>query len=216
MAVQSVAATSDPDQSIHQVCQGENCTTFMVSENSVIGFGMGEGFKDRLAAYRTETGITSTLKYVIAADHHDEDIGGAAEATEAGATLLITDQTANKLQDSEDNHKVEVITEAWAFGDISVMPMATDHAASVLTAYHKSQKMFMQTGYYFSPFINGPSYARRTATSLYEAIPGEIKVEAVSIISGEDMKPEKWSDFQAAIDAFDGIHCHRNRPICRL
>lgn len=214
MRVMSVGHDSNPDQQVHQVCQGENCTTFMVIGNSVIGFGMGAGFTDRLEAYRQETGVARPLQYVIAADHHDEDIGGAKDATDAGATLLVTAQTEMKLRDESHDHKLEAVTQEKNIGDVTILPIATDHATSVLIAYHNTQKLFMQTGHYFSSFVNGPSYVRQTGMSLYDAVPEYIWAEAPAIMSGQDMKAEKWSDFASAIEKYEEIRCHRNRPIC--
>ncbi|MEM7282538.1 MAG: hypothetical protein AAF438_13020, partial [Pseudomonadota bacterium] len=214
MAVRSVGISDDPKRSIHQVGQGENCTTFMVMGDAVIGFGMSEGLGERLETYRNQKKINLPLRYVIASDHHDEDIGGAADATQAGATLLVTVHTAAKLRETQSNHDLDVVDEPRTIGDLTILPLATDHAASILTAYHKTQKIVMQTGHYYSSFIEGPSYARQTAVTFYEALPSAIRAEAQAIISGQDMKLEKWSDFVSAVDKHEPVWCHRNRPIC--
>ena len=215
MVVLALGRTDVPGQRVHQVGQGENCTTFMVVNDGIIGFGMGAGFKERLDAYRQETGITLPLQYVIAADHHDEDIGGAAEASEAGATLWVTDQTAKKMRGGDNSYNLEVIDAAKNIGDLMILTLATDHAATTLAAYHKSQNFVMQTGHYYSSFIDGPSYARRTAVSFYEALPAFIRDAAPTVLSGQDMKAEQWPDFMSAINAHEDIRCHNNRPICK-
>ena len=214
MSVRNIGTGEGSQQSVHQVGQGENCTTFMVMGDGIIGFGMGVSFGERLEAYRTQTGINLPLRYVVASDHHDEDIGGAADATEAGATLLITNHTAAKLRNGQVDHVIEIVNEMRRIEDLTILPLATDHAASTLVAYHETQKFVMQTGHYYSSFIEGPSYARQTAVTLYEALPRTIRDEAEAIISGQDMKPEKWSDFVSAIKQHKYVRCHRNRPIC--
>jgi len=215
MTVRSIGQHSANDQLLHHVCQGEGCTTFMTIENSIIGYGMSGGLAERIDAYREQTGATLPLRYVIASDHHDEDIGGAADATSAGATLWVTDQTAKKLRDAAPAHELDVISQTRQIGSLRIDAISTDHAASTLIAYHQSQAILMQTGHYYSSFIEGPSYARRTAVSLYEALPAVMRDNAVAILSGQDLKPETWGDFVSAIEAHEHVRCHRSRLICQ-
>ena len=211
----TVQAVGD-DMSVHQVCQGEGCTTFMAIDDHILGYGMANGFADRLEAYRTQTENAQPLRFVIAADHHDEDIGGAGEASAAGATLLVTDQTAQKLRAADQDHDIEIISETRQIGDLTLFAVSTDHTISTLVVYHEAQGLLMQTGHYYSSFVDQPSYARQTAVSLYDALPARIKSEAVAILSGQDLKAETWADFVSAIEAHEPIHCHRNRPICAM
>lgn len=215
MAILLVGTDDDPDQSVHQICQGQNCTTFMPIGESLIGFGLGTGLAERLEFYRQKTGTQLPLNYVIVADHHDEDIGGAQDATEAGAILWVTADTAKKMQNVTDEHTLEIISDEITFGNLRIMPVATDHATSVLVAYHAQQNLFMQTGHYFSSFVDGPSYVRQTGMSLYEAMPEDIRAEGPLMISGQNIKAETWSDFMSAIEKYEEIRCHRNRPICK-
>ena len=119
-----------------------------------------------------------------------------------------------KLRGGEVDHALDVVTDEKTIEGLTILPLATDHAATTLVAYHKAHKIVIQTGHYYSSFIDGPSYARRTAVTLYEALPRKIRDEAKTILSGQDLKPEKWTDFVSAIEEHVYIRCHRNRPIC--
>ena len=79
--------------------------------DGVVGFGLSAGLAERLEAYRKESGVKLPLKFMIAADHHDEDIGGAADATAAGATLVVTEHTVLKLRGREVDHALDVVTD---------------------------------------------------------------------------------------------------------
>lgn len=214
MTVRLVGGTKQAPDAVYQVCQGEGCTTFMNQNGDVLGYGMSSGFADRLAAYRARTGTENDLRFVIAADHHDEDISGASEAAELGATLLVSDQTARKFESLGAEYDVEIISNPREVGDVTLYSTSTDHTAWALIAFHEPHGLLIQTGHYYSSFVDGPSYARRTAVSLYESLPVVIKDKAVAILSGQDLKPEKWSDFVAAVEAFEPIRCHHNRSIC--
>lgn len=214
MSVRVVGPSDHPAQTVYQVCQGEGCTTFMSVDGELIGFGMSSGLADRLQAYQLHTRSNQPLRYIIAADHHDEDIGGASDATAQGATLLVSDQTARKLQAMDEAHDLEIVSAERNIGDLTVQALSTDHTVSALIAFHETQGLLMQTGHYYSSFVDRPSYARRTATSLYEALPERIKDNATAILSGQDLKAETWADFVSAIEAYDGVGCHHNRRIC--
>ncbi len=214
MAVRVVGGSKGAPDAVYQVCQGEGCTTFINQDGGILGYGMSSGFADRLAAYRAQTGIENDLRFVIAADHHDEDIGGAHEAAELQATLLVSDQTARKFQSLNADYDVEIISEPKKIGDMTIYSVSTDHTVSAVIAFHETHGLLMQTGHYYSSFVDRPSYARRTAVSLYERLPVPIKDHAVAILSGQDLKPEKWSDFLAAVEAHEPVRCHQNRPIC--
>ena len=214
MTVRLVGGSESAADAVYQVCQGEGCTTFMNQDGNVLGYGMSSGFADRLVAYRAQSGTNDDLRFVIAADHHDEDISGASEAAELGATLLVSDQTARKFQSLSAEYDVEIISTPRKVGDVMLYSVSTDHTMSALIAFHETHGLLMQTGHYYSSFVDGPSYARRTAVSLYESLPVGIQDKAVAILSGQDLKPEIWSDFVAAVEAYEPIRCHHNRSIC--
>ena len=201
----------------HYVGQGEAYTVFVKVPSGLLALGTQAGFAERLAAYREDTGQLARLTYAMVVDHHDNAMGGIADAVAEGATLLITEHSEGKLEaqfeDADTQPKYEVVTDKRTIGDVHMVNVPTAHATQVLVAYDEEQNYLYQLLHYASLYQDAPNYAKHSVVTLLEALKPD-SVEPKVMLSAASRKPEAWSDVVDAVENYDPARCFRNRRIC--
>lgn len=215
---QSAMTVEKTADNIFHVGQNEHYSTFISTNDGVVAFGMGPGFADRLQAYRQQTAIDLPLTHAIISDHHRGEMAGAPDAASTGATLLVTPDALDRVQQlvaqGSPAAQIETIENQTAIGDLVVANVSTAHAGSNLVAFHEPSGTFVQTAHFSILYNNAASFAEFPAVTLNDAVT-KFDWTPKIILSAESRKAGPWQAFQKAVSEFDPTACFRNRRICQ-
>jgi len=202
---------------LFHVGQDEAYTAFITTAQGLVAFGVQAGFADRLQAYRDASLDTTPLAYAVIPNHHNVRLGGAEEALNEGAVLLVTasaqGRVRDRLVDESLAERVETISESKSIGSLTVHNVATSTASENLIAFNTADRALIETGHYGAPFIDRPVWASLTGVTLLQSL-GPLDLSPAYLISTESRRAESWSLFEAQVASFVEIPCARARPIC--
>jgi len=214
---QSQMTVESMGQGAYHVGMGEAYSSLFKTEEGLLLFGTQSGLADRLAAYRSETRDQTALKYVVIADHHEEELSGLSELSEPGVTLLTTDISTSRVTEAvaslETLPKLEAISTSKTIGSLRILNRPTGHALQNLFLFDEVTGALVQSAHYISPYADTGFYAKGTAVGL-KAVLDKAGIQPQTVFSTGSRKGETWSDFALAVETYDDTLCFRNRPIC--
>lgn len=202
--------------SLHHVGKEDAYSTFIRTEDGLLAFGLQAGFSERLNAYRVRTGNKEPLRYAVATDHHLNELASVAEATQQGATLLVTADALPRSQEltaEVSNAEIETITTPRKIGTVTLFSLPTSHASRVLVGFESTQGILLQMSHWVKIFKDAPVAADFGSYTLYQALE-PYTLNPKHIISTESRMMSDWQTYSAQVNLFQYVSCYRSRPIC--
>lgn len=203
---------------VHLAGTGNAYTTFIDAGDHIIGVGGYAGLADRFTAYKEAAGHDKPLHYQIATHHHTDHLGGMADAFALGATFVTPENAVANLNNAvgEDipDDRLTVLDGKMTLGPVEIYDISTNHAESFALAYIPGAKAAFQADHYTGNYVDGPSLAGTSSVHLKNAI-DDLGIDVDTLLSAHGRKASSWTDFEAAVAAYDPRPCASGRAICR-
>ena len=203
---------------VHLAGTGNAYTVFVDAGDHIIGVGGYAGLSDRFTAYREAAGHEKPLRYQVATHHHTDHLGGIADAFALGATFVTPANAVANLNtaagETIPEDRIMVIDGKAELGPVEVYDISTNHAESYALAYIPGAKAAFQADHYNGTYPDAPSLAGTSSVHLKNAI-DDLGIDVDVLLSAHGRKASAWSDFEAAVAAYDPRPCASNRAICR-
>ena len=203
---------------VFHVGQNNAYSAFVEDGESVIAIGGYGGLKDRYDAYVEAQGA-KPLKYLILTHHHTDHIGGAAEALEMGAKIVLPAATRRallgELETAPTDEQLIIISEpSKMIGPIQIDIVDTAHALDYAITSIPAAKVVFEADHYSNQFANGLSYVGRNGVSLKQQI-DRLGLPVDTLLSAHNSQPVDYSAFSEKADEFVPGLCPTGRKICK-
>lgn len=212
---QSTMTAESVAEGVYHIGQGEAYSTFFIRPSGIIAFGLQAGFSERLTAFREETGNEQPLTYAVAATHHAGKTAGADEALDAGAELVVTTGARDRLADSLDQlNKGRAVETDLPLEGLQILSFPSAHASQNLAVFDPVTGVLAQIYHYGNPYADASFFAVALAPTLHDAIQKR-GLKPNILLSTAFRKPVPYSEFETAVNNFNGHECPRDRRICQ-
>ena len=205
-------------EGVHHVGTGNAYTIFVDAGDYIVASGGYAGLKDRFDAYREMAGHEKPLRYQIVTHHHTDHLGGMADALELGAIFVTPENAVTNLQTAAGadipEDRLQTIDEKAAIGPVEVYDISTNHAESYALVYVPTANAVFQVDHYNGLYQDAPNAAGAGGVSLKAEI-DRLGLDVATMLSGHGRKAESWTDFEAAVAAYDPAPCPSGRAICK-
>lgn len=209
--------------SVYHIGQNGGYSVFVDTGREVIGAGGYPGLTQRLARFREETGNFRPLAYQVVTHHHQDHLGGMDEAVAMGATLVTVADTVSTLRDNSSTTLAderfllvdERLTLGVGDGEVQLFDVSTNHSASNLLVYLRSQRILFMADHFGNPFAEGITTANSNTASMAAAL-APLELDIRRIVTAHNGRVYSKKDFDAAVEAYTPFPCPADRPLCSL
>lgn len=212
MTVNEVAA------GVFHVGQNNAYSAFVEDGESVIAIGGYGGLKDRYDAYVEAQGA-KPLKYLILTHHHTDHIGGAFEALEMGAKIVLPAATQRallgELETAPTDEQLIIITEpSKMIGPVQIDIVDTAHALDYAITSIPAAKVVFEADHYSNQFTDELSYVGRNGVSFKQQI-NRLGLPVETLLSAHSAQPVDYTAFSEKAEEFVPGLCPTGRKICK-
>lgn len=203
-------------ETVYHVGSGISYSTFILTNEGVIAWGLNDGLKTRFEALQVEVPTANRITKAIVSHHHEMRRSGISDAIEMGAEIYAPENTRDQFEglSSSSPRKVTTLQSGDTIGPLTLYEVETAHTISMFVAYLPSEKLMLEEDHYRPVFEGRPGHIFGASVSLVKAI-NELGLDIDYLLSGHGSKEETWAELlDVALTQKDNT-CIRNRAICK-
>ncbi|MEM7278627.1 MAG: hypothetical protein AAF385_10915 [Pseudomonadota bacterium] len=198
------------------VGEGISYTSFLVTENGLIAWGLNDGFENRYSALAELRPKLGPLEAAIVSHHHELRRSGIDAALKTGAYVYVPSYILEKMPRDLDSYppsSIKAMNNGDSIGPIDVYEIETAHAQSMYVGYVKHEKILLEEDHYRPVYDGAPRHLFGASVSLVRKIEA-LGLDVEFMLSGHGSKKEAWQDLlKLATDDRNSV-CYPGRTIC--
>jgi len=203
---------------LFQTGQGGAYSAFFDAGDHLISLGGYFGLKDRYEAYIQANG-PKPLRYVIFTHHHADHMGGAKDAFELGATLVMPESARENATESVGpdipaNKLMMLTQDKTSLNGVDIYMTSTPHVQSYALLHVPAAKTIFQEDLYNAKFKTRGSAVDHNGMALKADIE-RLGLDVDYILGAHTRKIESFAEFPAQAEKYVPGKCPTRRKICR-
>lgn len=206
---------------VYHVGQNGGFSLFVDTGNGIVSAGGYPGLQTRFDRFREESSNFQPLAYQIVTHHHNDHIGGLAEATALGAKLVTVDENVETIKNgvipAPEDWQLMTVGARAVFGQgkdrVEVFNVSTTHSKDYLLVYVPAAKTVFMADHLGSPYKTGIPVGNLNTVTMFEAIEA-LDLDVKKIATAHNGRIFTYKEMQASVKGFVAFSCEGKRAVC--